>query len=306
MFLNLKYAGSENCNIDFSNFIFKEIRLPKTISCIAAGIGLPIAGLILQIIFRNPLAGPYVLGISSGAGLMLALVTLTPLTLLNIQTPFFGKSIIVFASITGSIAATILILLISKKIKSNVLLLLVGIMIAQICGALQSILEFLANPSSLKNFIVFNLGNLSLCNLNESIILLSLILLCLVVLFFYTKTLNAFLFGEKYATNLGFNYNKNRFTFILITSVITGIITAFCGPIAFIGIAIPILSRWLISTSHQGVQIISSAMLGCILLLLCDLISHTIIANSLIPINTITSIVGSPIVITLLFKSKTW
>ena len=237
---------------------------------------------------------------------MLAFVSLAPFTLLNIQTPFLGKSILILASITGSVLVTILILLISKKIKSNVLLLLVGIMIAQICGALQSFFEFLANPTNLKNFIVFNMGNLSLCNLNESLILLCLTLFCFVSLLFFSKTLNAFLFGEKYAINLGFNYSKNRFLFILITSIITGVITAFCGPIAFIGIAIPILSRWLINSSHKGIQIISSALLGCILMLICDLISHTIIKNSLIPINTITSIVGAPIVITMLFKSKTW
>jgi iron complex transport system permease protein len=304
--LNICFAGTASYSINFNDFVFQEIRLPKALTCLAAGAGLSAAGLILQVIFRNPLAGPYALGISSGSSLFLAILTLSNLSLTQFKLQFMDKGLSILFSIVGGLIITFLILSISKKIKSNLILLLVGLMVAQICSAIQGVLEYTANPNNLKNFIVFSMGSLTISNQTEAFVLLSITIVTLSSLIFLIKPLNAFLFGEDYAVNLGFNYTKYRFYLILIASVLTGVITAFCGPIAFVGLAIPILSRWVLKTSHQGLQLISGIILGSTLLLICDLVSNALIKDVIIPINTLTSLVGAPIVISLLFKSKTW
>lgn len=304
--LNICFAGTASYTFKFNDFIFQEIRLPKALTCLAAGAGLSAAGLILQVIFRNPLAGPYSLGISSGSSLFLAILTLSNINFISLQIPYLDKTFSILFSIIGGLTITFIILYISKKVKSNLMLLLVGLMIAQICSAIQGVLEYSANPNNLKNFIVFSMGSLTISNQKEAVVLLSVVSITLAALILLIKPLNAFLFGEDYAVNLGFNYTKYRFYLILIASILTGVITAFCGPIAFVGLAIPILSRWLLKTSHQGQQLFSCIILGAILLLICDLISNTIIKDAIIPINTLTSLVGAPIVISLLFRSKTW
>lgn len=304
--LNICFAGTAANSINFNDFVFQEIRLPKALTCLAAGAGLSAAGLILQVIFRNPLAGPYALGISSGSSLFLALLTLSNFNLVSFQFRYLDKTLSIAFSIIGALIITLIILSISKKVKSNLILLLVGLMIAQFCSAIQGVLEYTANPNNLKNFIVFSMGSLTISNQKEAIFLLTIVLITLATLITQVKALNAFLFGEDYAVNLGFNYSKHRFYLILIASILTGVITAFCGPIAFVGLAIPILSRWILKTSQQGLQLLSCMILGAILLLVCDLVSNVLIKDAIIPINTLTSLVGAPIVISLLFKSKTW
>ncbi len=306
---NLCFAGDSTISFsDFSaaNFIFYEIRLPKAITAICAGSALAAAGLILQIIFRNPLAGPYALGISSGASLGVAIVVLANTSFGFLGNYFFGKSLILLSSISGSFLVTFIILALNKKTNNNIVLLLVGLMISQICSALQSILEYFANPNSLKNFITYSMGALTNASANESFVLFGIIILSLTLLLLFSKPLNAFLLGEKYTNNLGFNYNHKRFMFLVFTSVLTGLITAYCGPIAFIGIAIPILSRWLQSSSNQTNQLLICVMLGASVLLLADIVCYSINPSSVLPINLITTLFGAPIVLTLLLKNKQW
>lgn len=305
--LSLFYGGSETVLSGAAGeFIFNEIRIPKTITAIIAGATLSVSGLILQIIFRNPLAGPYVLGISSGASLMVALAVLAGGSWHFAGNAFTGKSFIVLSSVAGSFAITLLILLISKKINSNVVLLLIGLMFSQICGALQTSLEYFADPGSLKNFVIWGMGSLANTTHNDLLIYVPTGLIFLGLLLFFVKPLNALLLGQNYTQNAGINFSRNRFFLILISSVLTGLTTAFCGPIAFIGIAVPILSRMLFKTARQQVHFFSCMLLGAILLLFSDALCSSLVNGLSLPINMITTFIGAPLVIYLMFKNKHW
>ncbi len=307
--LSLLCGGSETIFwSDFlsDNFIVNQIRIPKTITAIIAGSTLSIAGLILQILFRNPLAGPYVLGISSGASLAVAIGILAGNSIHLFSDFFIGKSFIVVLSIAGSFFTTFLILTMSKKISSNTVLLLIGIMLSQIFGAIQMALEYLADPGSLKSFVIWGMGSLSNTTDKDLLLYLPIGLLCFVAILFFIKPLNALLLGENYSQNVGINFKGTRFYLILISSVLTGLTTAFCGPIAFVGIAVPILSRIIFKTSKQQVHLLACGLIGSILLLFSDALSHSFINNVFLPINMITTIIGAPFVIYLMFKNKHW
>ncbi len=303
---SLIYGGSENLNSSdlSSHFIFYQIRLPKTITAILAGACLAVSGLILQIVFRNPLAGPYVLGISSGASLTVALAVMAGSSISFLSTGLFGKSYIVFASVLGSLLMTILILFISNRVKSNVILLLIGLMFSQICGAFQTVLEYFAEPNSLKNFVLWTMGSMSNNTQNDLPLFITLSVICLLAVLLFIKPLNTFLLGENYAHNLGINIKKSRFWLILLSSALTGIITAFCGPIAFVGIAVPILSRMIFESSKQQIHFASCILIGPILLLLADAFAHSLFKQIALPINMITTLMGAPLVIYLMFKNK--
>lgn len=308
-FLSLLFGGSETINLNdlsLNNFIFWQIRFPKTITAIIAGCTLATAGLILQVIFRNPLAGPYVLGISSGASLMVAISILAGSSLHVFSEFFIGKAFIVTSAITGSFLVTLLILAISKKVNSNVILLLIGLMISQICGAIQTALEYFSDATSLKNFVTWGMGSLSNTTNFDLTIYFPIALLTLAAILFFIKPLNALLLGENYSQNIGINFKTSRFYLILISSVLTGLTTAFCGPIAFIGIAVPILSRMIFTSSKQHIHILSCLLIGSITLLLSDALSNSIIHNVSLPINMITTFIGAPLVIYLMFKNKSW
>jgi iron complex transport system permease protein len=305
--LSLFYGGSEHISdLSFNNFIFWHIRFPKTITAIIAGCTLSVAGLILQIIFRNPLAGPYVLGISSGASLMVALSILAGSSLHLLSDFFIGKAVIVASAITGSFLITLLILAIAKKVNSNVVLLLIGLMLSQVCGALQTALEYFSDANSLKSFVIWGMGSLSNTTNLDLAIYLPIALVFLVAVVFFIKPLNALLLGENYAQNIGVNFKSSRFYLILFSSVLTGVTTAFCGPIAFIGISVPILSRMLFKNSKQQFHLTACLLLGSILLLLSDTIANSALKTSALPINMITTIIGAPLVIYLMFKNKSW
>ncbi len=305
-FFSLLFAGSQTAELSGNSFIFWEIRVPKTVTAILAGSTLSVAGLILQIIFRNPLAGPYVLGISSGASLLVALTVLSGTTIGLFNNYFLGKSLIILSSVIGSILVTLLILFLSKKVTSNVILLLIGLMLSQICGALEGALEYFANPNDLKNFVMWGMGSLSNTTNADLLIYLPIAIVFIGSIIFFIKPLNAFLLGQNYALNLGINYSKNRFYLILISSVLTGITTAFCGPVAFVGIAVPLLSRIIFNTSQQKIHLFSCALIGSCILLFSDVICHTFSRSATLPVNMVTTFIGAPLVIYLLFKNKQW
>ena len=300
------FGGSESVHIESNPFIFWEIRIPKTITAVLAGTTLSVAGLILQIIFRNPLAGPYVLGISSGASLFVAIAVLTGSSIGFFNNYFLGKSVIIVTSVIGSVLITLLILFLAKKINSNVILLLIGLMLSQICGALEGALEYFANPNDLKSFVMWGMGSLSNTSNSDLFIYLPLSFVFLSSTIFFIKPLNAFLFGQNYANNMGVNYLKSRFYLILISSVLTGITTAFCGPIAFVGIAVPLLSRIIFKSSNQKIHLFSCMLIGSCILLFADVICHSFSGGNILPVNMITTFIGAPLVIYLLFKNKQW
>lgn len=306
LFINL-FFGS--INISFSDLkegiaadIFYNIRVPKTITAVLAGGSLAISGLLMQTLFRNPLAGPYVLGVSSGAGLFVAIAMIL---FGGVSNYFVGKSLISISAITGSLLIMGLVLFISRRSRSNTTVLLVGIMLSQILGAFQGLIEYMSNPAALKSFVVWGMGSVSNTSNKDIFILLPVCLIFCVATLFLSKPMNAILLNETYAQNLGINVNRLRLIIIFITAILTGLITAFCGPIAFVGLSVPIACRLLFKTSHQLHQITYCFLVGVITLLLCDSLCQIISNSYALPINTITTILGSPVVIYLIFKSKT-
>lgn len=306
VWLNLFYGSVTLSFNDISagtnRTIFYDIRLPKTITAFLAGGGLAVAGLLMQTLFRNPLAGPYVLGVSSGASLMVAVVMMV---FGGITNYFSGKALISGAAIGGALLVMAFILFISKRSKSNITVLLVGLMFSQILGAIQGIIEYVANPVSLKSFVIWGMGSVSNTTNNDLILFIPIVSIMFISALFLSKSLNALLLGEAYAVNLGINVNKLRILIIVITALLTGIITAFCGPIAFVGLSVPIAARLIFKSSNQFHLLLYCFLLGSITLLLCDSVCQILSGTYMLPINTITTIIGSPVVIYLLFKSKT-
>lgn len=299
--INLWTLGNDEAM--FSTILY-DIRLPKTLTCLVAGSGLAMCGLLLQSLFRNPLAGPYVLGVSSGASLFVAIATML-LTSIHISGVLFaGKAIVTLYSVAGAFFVTILILAISRRTKSNVTVLLVGLMLAQVLGAAESLIQYLSSAESLKTFVMWSMGSVGSTTLSDLVVIGPLVGLVILAAFFLVKPMNAILLNEQYAQNLGVNVNRLRLQVIIITSILVGIITAFCGPIAFVGISVPIASRLFFKTSHHLHQMTFCLLLGAAVLLASDMICQLISTQFTLPVNTVTTLIGSPVVIYLLFKSK--
>lgn len=287
----------------FSTILF-DIRLPKTLTCILAGSGLALCGLLMQSLFRNPLAGPYVLGVSSGSSLFVAIATMLISSIQVSGFYFMGKSIVTLFSIAGAFLVTLVILIISKKNKSNITILLVGLMLGQILGAVQALIEYTSSADNLKTFVIWGMGSVGSTTLQDLFFVIPIYILAITSSFFFIKPLNAILLNEQYAQNLGIDVNNLRISIIIITAILVGLITAFCGPIAFVGISVPIASRLFFKTSHHLHQIVFCLIIGACVLLSADFICQLLGNQFLMPINTVTTLIGSPVVIYLLFKSK--
>lgn len=284
--------------------IFFDIRLPKSCTAVIVGASLALCGMLMQNLFRNPLAGPYVLGISSGAGLFVAITVLFIGTFGFSGNYFFGKALISVSAISGALFVTIIVLIVSKKTGSNITVLLIGIMISQILGALQGLLEYVSNAESLKNFVIWGMGSLSNTTNKDVLFIAPFVLIVFVCALFLAKPLNAILLSDTYAVNLGINVTNLRLLVIIITAILIGVVTAFCGPIAFVGLSVPIACRLIFKTAHQFRQMLYCLFMGAIVLLFCDTVCQLLSNTLALPINTVTTLVGSPVVIYLLFKTK--
>lgn len=284
-----------------NSYIILQLRLPRAVMAIIAGAGLAVAGLLMQTLFRNALAGPFVLGISSGAGLGVALAVMGSTALGIASLSAIG---LVIPSIIGSLLVLILIALLSLRIKDTMGLLIVGIMIGSLSSAIVGILSYMSTSDELKRYIFWSLGSLG--NVSwDAIGLLSLIFCIAIVLLLYViKPLNTLLLGESYARSLGINILKTRWILIIITSLLAGSITAFAGPIAFVGLAVPHISRLLLPTINHKILIPVSMLVGAILLLSCDMIAQLPFSNLSLPINAVTSLLGAPLVIWLILKKR--
>jgi iron complex transport system permease protein len=304
--LSLFYGGSQPLGDDAaSRFILHEIRIPKTLTALGAGASLAACGLVLQILFRNPLAGPYVLGISSGASLMVAAVMLSAPAIASVTT-LTGRSLTIVAATLGSTLVTLLVLAVARRITSNVVLLIMGLLFSQACGAIEASLVYFADPGKLKSFVVWGMGSLSGTTAADIPIYLSIVAVLLVSLIFLMKPLNALLLGPDYAQGSGIPVKRSRFALILITSALTGVTTAFCGPVAFVGIAVPVLSRLIFKTARQEIHFISCLLLGSTLLLFADAVGHSVSRDAPLPINIITTCIGAPLVIWLMLRNRSW
>lgn len=279
--------------------LFLNLRLPRAITAILAGAALSVSGLMMQTLFRNPLAGPYILGVSSGAGLGVALVTMGA-TMGGIRLLAMGQVAIAIAAVLGALAVLLLVLAVSRKVKSNVSLLIVGLMIGSIAGALVNLIQNFANPDALKLFIVWTLGSLSSVGWTELLILTVTLLVGAVLVLFLVKPLNGLLLGENYARALGVNIEHTRTTIVVATCLLAGGITAFCGPIAFVGVAVPHIARGLFHTSNHRVTTAASALVGANLLLVCDILCNAFTYP--LPISTMSALFGAPIIIWIIIK----
>lgn len=286
----------------YHNIIYK-IRLPKTITALLCGAGLSVCGLIMQTLFRNPLAGPFVLGISSGASLGVAVVTLT-LSGTLLLTGVVGKLSIIVAAGIGATLALLLVVVLSKNISNSVTVLIIGLMVSHLTSAIEGVLQFTSNAQNLQVFILWGMGNFSSVVMDDMIYFIPIIIISIIIAFTFSKHLNTLLWGESYALSMGINIKRARFFIIIITAIIAGTITALCGPIAFVGIAVPHLARNLFKTSNHRILIPATMLFGIALTILCDILTNLPGTNSLLPVNAITSLIGAPIVIWVVWKKN--
>ncbi len=286
-------------------YIILNYRLPKAITAVLTGMGLSISGLMMQTLFRNPLAGPYVLGLSSGSSLGVAIVLLAagilPGYLGVILVSSYG---IVIASCIGSFLILLGVLAISNQLRDTMSILIVGLMFASFTGAIVGVLSYFSTAEQLQKFTFWSLGNLGNLSWSSIVILLITVIIGLILSLSEVKSLDALLLGENYARSLGVDIKRSRTIIILATSILAGSITAFAGPIAFIGLAVPHIAKLIFQTSSHSLLFWATLLLGAIIMLFCDMISQFPGSELTLPINAVTSIIGAPVVIWLLLRKR--
>ena len=281
--------------------IIWNLRIPRAIAAVFGGAYLAASGLLLQIYFRNPIVGPYILGISSGATLMVSFVMLTSVAVgWTLLTPFINT----LAAFVGAYCVMMIVLAIANRVKGGVTLLLVGLMMGYLCGAVTAILTALAEKEKIKGFVLWQLGSFSGFKWNEIGILLVGGGAILTLLYLQSKPLNAFLLGEEYAASMGVNIRRFRLLILLWACALAGLITSMAGPVAFIGMAVPHIARLSFGTSDNRILIPGACLMGALVTSLCDLIARSILSPVELPLSAITAFFGAPIVISLLLKRK--
>lgn len=286
-------------------YIIINYRLPKAITAILVGMGLSISGLLMQTLFRNPLAGPYVLGLSSGSSLGVAFIILGASIMPAFLSSFLLSSYgVVIASTLGSFTVLLLVLIVSQKLRDTMAILVVGLMFGSFTSAIVGILTYFSSAEQLQKFTFWSLGNLGNLSWLSIVILTISVSVGLLMSLVCIKPLNALLLGENYARSLGLNFKKTRLIIIFATSILAGSITAFAGPIAFIGLAVPHMAKLLFQTSNHFILYWSTLLIGAAIMLICDVVSQMPGLEVTLPINAITSIIGAPVVIWLLVRKQ--
>jgi iron complex transport system permease protein len=291
--------GEENSEV--FNFIVLQSRIPKALTALLCGASLSLAGLLMQTLFRNPLAGPYLLGISSGAGLGVALLVMGAGVIgisLSSQLSFNA------AAIGGSLAMMTILFVVSFKVKDIMTLLIFGVMMGSIATAIIGLIQFFTSAFQLKSFIIWTLGSLSAVSYGELAFLSVVLLSSSLFMIAQYKGLNAILIGEDFAKMLGIKILSIRLSIIIVTGILAGLITAFCGPIGFVGIIIPHLARLVLKSNDHLLLIPVCLLLGANVLLLSDILAHLPADGTSLPINSITSIIGIPIILWIIFGNK--
>ena len=298
--------GNGTEDIISSNIIWKS-RFPQTLTALMAGAGLSISGLQMQTLFRNPLAGPSELGISSGASLGVACIILlsgavggSALSRLG----FFGEVAVSVAAIVGAMAVMGVIIAISQRIKGNVVLLIIGVMIGYIATAIIGVLKFFSNDEDVRAYVIWGLGSFSKVSGDKVYIFVCIMAVLIPLSFLLIKTLNLMLLGENYARNLGMDVKRSRLYTIGCSCVLTAIVTAYCGPIVFLGLAVPHLCRSIFHTSDHRILMPAVTLTGASLALFCNLIARMPGFEGALPINSVTALIGAPIVISVLFGKR--
>ncbi len=286
-----------------SSYIVLNSRLPQAVTAMFCGASLAVSGLMLQTAFRNPLAGPSIFGINSGASLGVALVML--LLGGSITAGSFslsGFAAILFAAFVGAMVVMALILFFSTMVKNNVMLLIIGIMIGYLATSAISLLNFFATDAGVQSYMVWGLGNFGGVTINQLPVFVIVSILGLLASVALIKPLNALLLGEQYAENLGINTRRVRFYLLLVTGILTAITTAFCGPVAFIGLAVPHIARMVIGTENHRQLLPSTILMGGIVALVCNIISVLPGDAGIIPLNAVTPLIGAPVIIYVIMR----
>lgn len=290
---------------DTWDYIIFNYRLPKAITAIMVGSGLAIGGLLMQTLFRNPLAGPYVLGISSGASLGVAILILGSSILGGSFLAYSQSNILLtLAASLGSFLVLFAVMLVSRRVKNTMSILIIGLMFGSITAATISVLAYFSSAENLQQYLFWSFGSLGNLSWKELIIFSIVYIIGLLMVIPSIKPLNSLLLGENYAKSLGTNFNKTKNLILIATSLLTGVITAFSGPIAFVGLATPHITKLVFHTSNHKVLLPAVAFFGAIIMLLSDTIAQLPNSEYTLPINAITSIFGAPVVIWLLLRKK--
>lgn len=291
--------GSHDNEIEVA--IIYDYRMIKATTTLLCGMGLALSGLLMQTLFRNPLAGPYVLGVSSGAGLGVALLVLGAPFL-----PAFlsNNTSLVVAAAFGSFVVLSVVLSVAQYLKDTMSILIVGLMFGSISNAVISVLAYFSSAEAIQKLTFWSMGNLSNMSSDDVFVLLIVVLLGLVGSFMSIKPLNAFLLGENYASSMGVHMKKSRYLIILSTCILAGSITAYAGPIAFIGLAVPHMVKLWFQTSQHHILFWGCLLMGALVLTLCDIVAQVPGQSWVLPINAVTSIVGAPMVIYLIVRRK--
>ncbi|MEG2288680.1 MAG: iron ABC transporter permease [Clostridium sp.] len=279
-----------------------NIRFPRAIASLIGGCALAVSGLLLQIFFKNPIVEPYVLGVSSGATLCVAFIMLGGAKL---GFESISPLNMFFAAFIGSLSITIIVVFFAGKVKSVVTLLVIGIMVGYICSSVTNVLVTFADKERLQGFTMWTLGSFSGFTWQSIKILVLIGVPTILATSFIVKPLNAFLLGEEYAESMGVRIKVLRVVIVLISSILAAVVTAFAGPVSFIGLAVPHISRLVFKTSDNRVLIPATILMGGIVTSLCDLASRTLLAPMELPISAVTSFIGAPIVIFLILKRRT-
>lgn len=296
--------SSEDSNGSWQ-YIILEYRIPKALTSVLAGSGLAVSGMLMQTMFRNPLAGPYVLGLSSGASLGVALVLMGASLFGGLAGSFiFSSWGLVIASSLGSLLVLLAVMLASVKLKDTMAILIIGLMFASLTSAVVSVLAYFSPAAQLQQYVFWSYGSVGDLSWSELGVLTIFWLLGTAIALFSIKNLNSLLLGEQYARSLGMNITKNRALLIISTSFLAGSITAFAGPIAFVGLAVPHLIRQVIPVNDHRILLPAVILGGAILMLLCDTVAQLPGSEHTLPINAVTSLVGAPVVIWLLVRKR--
>lgn len=298
--------GSENESIIWQNIIWKS-RVPQALTALVAGAGLSVSGLQMQTVFRNPLAGPSVLGISSGASLGVAFVVLLSGSIGGValsQVGIIGEIALTVAAIAGALLIMALIVFVSQKVKGNVTLLIIGVMIGYVANAVIGVLKFFSVEEDIRAYVIWGLGSFARASGDQMTLFICLMAILLPLSFLLIKTLNLLLLGDAYARNLGLNIKRARLLVITCSGVLVAIVTAYCGPIIFLGLAVPHLCRAIFRTSDHRILMPSSLLAGASLALLCNLIARMPGFEGALPVNSVTALIGAPVVISVLFNKR--
>ena len=296
----------DHSNEIWTNIIFSS-RLPQALTAVVAGAGLAVSGLQMQTVFRNPLAGPSVLGISNGSALGVAFVVLLSGRIGGValsRLGYLGDAAISVAAIVGALAVLSLILWVSQKVNGNVTLLIIGVMIGYLANAVIGVMKFLSPEEDVKAFVVWGLGSFSRVSGDEMVFFIVQMCILLPLSFLLVKPLNLMLLGDHYASNLGLNIRRARMLIIICSGILVAIVTAYCGPIMFIGMAVPHLTRAIFRTSDHRILMPGTALCGAVLALFCNLVARMPGFEGALPVNSVTALVGAPVIAAILFGRK--